>query len=65
MEVTEPHFFIFNELINSVHQQAVFDLLRVVDFVLIKFSDLVIRIFAVHEGIEVCVNVFLDLGAGH
>lgn len=64
MEVSEPHLFVFNKLVNRVHQSARHNLVIVFNF-LFQLADLVVGVFPVHKGVEVGVKVGLNFYTWH
>lgn len=65
VQVSEPHLFVFNEVIDSAEDQCLTDLILVFNFFFVKFADLVVCVLPVHELIEIFIHVSLQFLGWH
>jgi len=58
VQVSEPHLLILNKLVNSRHQQRIFNLSLVLNLILIQLTYLVISILPFHK----CIKIGIEIG---
>jgi hypothetical protein len=65
VQVSEPHLLILNKLVNSRHQQRIFNLSLVLNLILIQLPYLVISILPLHKCIKIGIEIPLDICSGY
>jgi len=61
IQLPKPELLILNELINSKIKQLWLNLLRIVNLLLVKLTNLIVIVLFLHELVKICVQVVLNM----